>query len=105
MVHREEFSRETPQFNLVARLDFHQLGVLDFMLGELAFNEAQCELRGVDRHLAVEVLQQVRQRTRVVLVAVRDDDAAQLVGVLKHVRIVGQNKVDTRMIVVGKRCV
>ncbi len=34
--------------------------------------------------------------------AVRDDDAAQLVGVLQHVGVVGQDEVDARMVVIGK---
>ena len=42
------------------------------------------------------------KRARVVLMAVRDDDAAQLVGVLEHVGVVGQDEVDARMVVVGK---
>ena len=32
-----------------------------------------------------------------VLVAVRDDDAAQLVGVLQHVGVVGQDEIDARI--------
>ena len=37
-----------------------------------------------------------------VLVAVRDDDAAQLVGMLEHVGVIRQDKVDAGMIVVGE---
>ena len=49
-----------------------------------------------------KILQKVRDRARVVLVAVRDDDAAQLVGMLEHIGVVRQNKVDAGMIVVGE---
>ena len=91
-----------PKLHLVARLDLHQLGVLDAVLGQLALDEAERELGRVDGHLAVEVLQQVRQRARVVLMPMRDDDAAQLVGVFQHVGVVGQDEVDARMVVVGE---
>ena len=72
------------------------------MLGEFALDEAQGELGGVDVHRAVEVLQKVGQRAGVVLVAVGDDDTAQLVGVLQHVGVIGQDEIHTRMVVVGK---
>ena len=102
MVHGEELGREAAQLDLVARFDLDELGVLDLMLGELALDEAQRHLRAVDGHVAIEVLHEVREGSRVVLVAVRDDDAAQLVGVLQHVGVVGQDEIDARMVVVGK---
>ena len=37
-----------------------------------------------------------------VFMAVRDDDAAQLMLVFEHVGVIGQNEIDARMIVVGK---
>ena len=102
MVHGEELGREAAQLDLVARFDLDELGVLDLMLGELALDEAQRHLRAVDGHVAIEVLHEVREGSCVVLVAVRDDDAAQLVGVLQHVGVVGQDEIDARMVVVGK---
>ena len=52
--------------------------------------------------MAGERLQQVRQRARVVLVAVSDDDAAQLVLPLHDVAEVGEDQVDPGMVVVGE---
>jgi hypothetical protein len=52
--------------------------------------------------LHVEVLQEVRQGAGVVLVAVGDDDAAELVLVFQHVGVVGQDQVDARLVVVGE---
>ena len=102
MVHGEELGREAAELHLVARLDLDELRVLDLMLGELALDEAEGHLRAVDGHVAIEVLHEVREGSRVVLVAVRDDDAAQLVGVLQHVGVVGQDEVDARMVVIGE---
>ena len=70
------------------------------MLGELALDHAEGDLGGVDRHLVGEVHEQVGQGPRVVLVAVRHDDAAELVLVLEDVGVVGQDDVDA-----GKRLV
>ena len=81
---------------------FNELGVFDAMLGELSLDEAECELGRIDGNLAIEILQKVRDRARMVLVAVRDDDAAQLVGMLEHIGVVRQDKVDAGMIVVGE---
>ena len=102
VVHGEEFGRDATELHLVARLDFHELRVLDSMLLELALDKAQRHLRAVNRHLTIKVFDEVRKRTCVVFVAVRDDDAAQLVGVLQHIGVVGKNQVDAGMVVVGE---
>ncbi len=57
VVHGEELDREAAELHLVARLDLDELGVLDAVLGELALDEAERELRAVDGHRAVEILQ------------------------------------------------
>ena len=72
------------------------------MLGELSLDEAERELGRIDGNLAIEILQKVWDRARVVLVAVRDDDAAQLVGMLEHIGVVRQDKIDAGMSVVGE---
>ena len=102
VVHSEKLRREAAHLHLLAGLDFNELGVLDTVLGELSLDEAERELGRIDGNRAIEILQKVRDRARVVLVAVRDDDAAQLVGVLEHIGVVRQDKVDAGMIVVGE---
>ena len=102
MVHGEKLRREAAHLHLLAGLDFNELGVLDTVLGELSLDEAERELGRIDGNRAIEVFQEVRNRARVVLVAVRDDDTAQLVGMLKHIGVVRQDKVDAGMIVVGE---
>ena len=101
MVHREEIDDETAQLDFVARLDLCKLG-LHAMLVELALDQAERHFCSVNRHLAGQVFHQVRQRARMILVAVGDDDAAQLMLVFEHISIVGKNQIDARVIVVGK---
>ena len=100
VVHREELNAELAELYPVARLNFLEVGVLDAVLLEPAGDHAERELRRVDGHLGVEVLQQVRQGADVVLVAVRDDDAAQLVLVLKDIGVIRQDKIHAGMIVI-----
>ena len=102
MRHGKERDVESTQGYGRAVLDLAKLGALDVVLGELALDDAKGELTGVDGHLVREVLQQVRKGARVVLVAVGDDNAAQLVLVLQDIGVVGQDEVDARMVVVGK---
>ena len=83
-------------------LDLAELGRVQLELLQLRLDHAQRELGRVDGHLASQVHQQVRQRARVVLVAVRDDDAAKLLLVLEHVGVVGQHQVDAGLLVVGE---
>ena len=100
--HREEIERDTAEVNMAAALDLTELGCADAELGELALDKAKRQLAREDGHLVVEVLQQVRKRAGVVLVAVGDDDAAELLLVLQNVGVVGKHQVDTRLRVVGE---
>ena len=102
VVHGEELGRDAAEVHLVARLDFHKLGVFDPMLFELALDQAQCHLRTVDGHLTIQVLDQIRQGTRMILMAVRDHDAPQFISMLEHVGIIRKDKIYAGMIVVGK---
>ena len=100
--HGKERDVESTQGYGRAVLDLAKLGALDVVLGELALDDAKGELTGVDGHLVREVLQQVRKGARVVLVAVGDDNAAQLVLVLQDIGVVGQDEVDARLLVIGE---
>ena len=94
MRHREEVERDATEINMATALDLTELGSANTELGELALDEAKRQLAREDGHLVVEVLQQVRKRTGVVLVAVGDDDAAELLLVLKNIGVVGKHQVD-----------
>ena len=100
--HGKEREVEGAQRDVGAILDLAELGLADVVLLQLAGNHAQGELGGVDGHLAGEVHEQVRQGARVVLVAVGDDDAAELVLVLQHVGVVGKDEVDAGLVVLGE---
>ena len=87
--HREERDVEGSELHVLTVVDLDERDVLDVVLGELALDEADGELGGVDGNRDVEVHEQVRKRAGMVLVAVGDDDAAQLVLVLEDVCVVG----------------
>ena len=100
--HGEEVERNATEINMAAALDLAELGRADAELGKLALDKAKRQLAREDRHLVVEILQQVRKRTGVVLVAVGDDDAAELLLVLQDIGVVGKHQVDTGLGVVGE---
>ena len=80
---------------MAAALDLAELGCADAELRKLALDKAKRQLAREDGHLVVEVLQQVRKRTGVVLVAVSNDDTAELLLVLQNIGVVGKHQVDT----------
>ena len=87
---------------MAAALDLAELGRTNAELGELALDKTERQLAREDGHLVVEVLQQVRKRTGVVLVTVGDDDAAELLLVLQDIGLVGKHQVDTGLGIVGE---
>ena len=80
---------------MAAALDLAELRRADAELGELALDKTERQLAREDGHLVVEVLQQIRKRSGVVLVAVSDDDTAELLLVLQNVGVVGKHQIDT----------
>ena len=76
---------------MAAALDLAELGCADAELRKLALDKAKRQLAREDGHLIVEVLQQIRKRTGVVLVAVGDDDTAELLLVLQNIGVVGKH--------------
>ena len=98
--HREEVERDATQIDVAATLNLTELGCTNTELGELALDKAKRQLAREDGHLVVEVLQQIRKRTGVVLVAVSDDDAAELFLVLQNVGVIREHQVDTGLRVV-----
>ena len=100
--HGEEVERDATEIDVAAALDLTELGRANAELGELTLDKTERQLAREDGHLVVEVLQQVRKRTGVVLVAVGDDDAAELLLVLQDIGVVGKHQVDTGLGVVGE---
>lgn len=102
MVHREEFCLDASKIDRLTWLDLAKLRVLDLVLFKLTFDEAERELGRIDRHLLAQILQKIRQSARVIFVAMRDDDATQLISVLEHVGVIRQDEIDAWMIVIGE---
>ena len=102
MVHREEFRLDASKVDRLPWLDLAEFRVLDLVLLELAFDKAERELGRIDRYLLAQILQKIRQSARLIFVAMRDDDATQLIGVLEHVGVVWQDEVDARMVIIGE---
>ena len=100
MGHREERDVECAELHVLTVVDLDERDVLDVVLGELALDEADGELRRVDGNRDVEVHEQVRKRTGVVFVTVGDDDAAQLMLVLEDICVVGKDEVDAGLLIV-----
>ena len=100
--HREEVERDAAEVDMAAALDLAELGRADAELGKLALDKTERQLAREDGHLIVEVLQQIRKRTGVVLVAVSDDDAAELFLVLQNVSVIREHQVNTGLRVVGE---
>ena len=100
--HREEVERDATQIDVAAALDLTELGRTNAELGELTLDKAKRQLAREDGHLVVEVLQQIRKRTGVVLVAMSDDDAAELFLVLQNVGVIREYQIDTGLRVVGE---
>ena len=102
MRHREEVDGDATEIDMAAAVHLAELGGADTEFGELALDESERQLAGEDGDLVVKVLQEIRERAGVVLVAVRDDDAAELVLVLEDIGVVGQDQVDTGLEVIGE---
>ena len=100
--HRKEVERDATQIDVAAALDLTELGRADAELRKLALDKAKRQLAREDGHLVVEVLQQIRKRTGVVLVAVGDDDTAELFLVLQNIGVVGKHQVNTGLGIVGE---
>ena len=100
--HREEVERDAAEVDMAAALDLAELRCADAELRKLALDKAKRQFAREDGHLIVEVLQQIRKRTGVVLVAVGDDDTAEFLLVFKNVGVVGKHQVNTGLGVVGE---
>ena len=73
------------------------------MLGQLGPDQPQRERSGIDRRVDGEhVAQQIGQPADVILVAVRDDDARDLVRVVAQIGEVRQDQVDAQHVELGE---
>jgi hypothetical protein len=90
----QEPHRERADGRALARHRGAQLAsIAHLVLLELALQELERERGAVHRHI-VDLAQQVRERPDVVLVAMREHDRLDAVGVAAHVVEVGQHEID-----------
>ena len=83
----------------IARAHVIELDLLGhLMLGELGLDDAAGQARGVDRRVALA--QHIRDRTDVVLMAVRDHVAAQLFQVALEVGRVRDDQINAQHVVI-----
>jgi hypothetical protein len=93
--HADRLDRERPQREPPSRQDLDQLGVVQqVVLVQLALHQGQGELRAIHRH--VQLGEDPGQSADVVLVPVRQDDAAHLLAVLGQVADVGHHDVNAQ---------
>lgn len=93
VVHANHLNVHATEFYTLAGLHDVQLGlVVQVVFLELAGNQANGERRAVDRH--IKLLQQIRNRADVVLVAVSDDQTFDFVHVFLDVRKIRDDKID-----------
>ena len=92
VVDADEADAEAADVDDVALHDRMQVARVDAVLLETALEDAERQARAVDRH--VDLLEDVRQRADVVLVAVRQHDGLDLVLVLDEVADIRDDEVD-----------
>ena len=102
VIHREELNSEATHFDLLTGFDFNELCILDAMLFEFQLDKPQRHFGGINGNLAIQVFQQIRQAARMVFVAMRDENTTELMRILQDIRVIRQNKIDSRMIVIGE---
>ena len=100
--HRKELERKAAETEARAISDLAELRTLDVVFGELTLDHAKRELARKDGHLAREVHEEVRERARVVLVAVGNHDTTEFLLVLEDIGVVRKNEVDSRLIIIGE---
>ena len=101
MVDTDELHLELSEDDLVPRFDTVELRLeIEYVLLEFVFQNAEGQPCPIDRD--VQLLQKIRDTADVVLVAVREHDAANLVRVADKIGKIRHDKVDPQHIVVGE---
>ena len=96
VVHSDKFHRQIlANRNHATGLNHVQLDLVrQAMLLQLRTNQRYRQTTGVHRH--IHLLEQIRQRTDMILVTVGDEDTANLILDLHNIRKVGQHHVDAQ---------
>jgi hypothetical protein len=100
VVDGHELELERPEALAVALLHLERVR-LDPVLLELRLDEGEREA-GADQRDVLLQLEEVRHRADVVLVAVREDDAHDVVEAVRDGGEVGEDQVDARLVLLGE---
>ena len=92
--HVDELDLEGPELEALALLDVVDVDLLEAVLVELGARHRGGQRTAEDRDVDRQLAQDPRQRPEVVLVAVGDDDALDVVDAIAQVGEVGQHEVD-----------
>jgi hypothetical protein len=93
--------RECARFEMLARVHFAQISIIEQpVLVELVFNVSQRKLSAPDWY--VEFGENPRQRADMILMAVRKNDAAHALAILREIRNVGNDNIDAQQLGFGE---
>ena len=93
VINVNEFDGEDTAADHIARLTFDQLGFhIVAVFRELVAQDTECQTGTVDRD--VNIAQDVRKRTDVVFMSVRNENTADFVLILFQIRDIGNDEVD-----------
>jgi len=101
MRYLQRMNRERPNLEAFSRSHFTQVRIVKkLMLIELIFNISQRELSPPDGH--IQFTENPGQRSDMILVPMRQDDAANKVAIFQQIRNIGDNNIDAQQLGLGK---
>ena len=102
MIGMNQLNVKAAQLDVIACLDAVDLDLLGHaVLLKLGTQDTCHQTRAIDRN--IQLFEHIRQCTDVILMAVRDDNAAHLVLVPAQIRDIRNDQIDAQQIIVRKR--
>ena len=96
----DRFDGKAAELKYIARRDYVQVA-LQRMFSKAILNKPDRQTRRVDRH--VKRFEKIRNGADVVLVCMRNHDAAYLAAVFVQIRKIRDDQIDAEHLVVGER--
>lgn len=100
MVDVDKFDGKAPQLDPIAGADGVHLHLVEPMLAQFVVRQSEGEFRRVDGH--IDLFEKVRDAADVILVPVRDEQAADLVFVRDQIADIGDDQIDAGQFFVGE---
>ena len=101
MVHTDKFHLEKPKLHLIARLHAVQLRLeIKHMLIEFVLQNSERQSGPIYRH--VQFLEQIRNPADMILMAVRQHNALDFIGIADKIGDIRDDEVDSQHVVVGE---